>query len=82
MVFHYFKTLIRNLQKQKITSGINILGLALGLAISLLIWMFVLHQVSFDRFLDDHERIFRIHSTVTLGQGDPQNTADSNVSYR
>jgi putative ABC transport system permease protein len=72
MLDHYLKTIFRNLAKQKLNSAINILGLSLGLAISLLIWIFVLHQLSYDRFISDHNSIYRIHSNVTLGQGDPQ----------
>jgi putative ABC transport system permease protein len=72
MLGHYIKTIFRNLAKQKVNSAINILGLSFGLAISLLIWVFVLHQLSYDKFISDHNRIYRIHSHVTLGQGDPQ----------
>jgi len=72
MLNHYLKTIFRNLVKQKLNSAINILGLSLGLAISLLICVFVLHQLSYDKFFSDHNRIYRIHSSVTLGQSDQQ----------
>jgi len=72
MFQHYLKTLQRSFQKQRINSLINILGLALGLGITLLIWIFVLHELSYDKFITDHDRIYRIHSRAALGQGDPQ----------
>ncbi len=72
MFYHYIKTVFRNLEKQKLNSAINILGLSLGLAIALLIGIFVIHQLSYDKFIEDHERIYRIHSSAELGQGEPQ----------
>ncbi|MFO7978137.1 MAG: ABC transporter permease, partial [Bacteroidales bacterium] len=54
----------------KVNSGINILGLSLGLAIFLLIWIFVLHEFSYDKFLEGHQNIYRIHSTAILGQSE------------
>jgi putative ABC transport system permease protein len=72
MLLHYFKTVIRNLTKQRLNSAINILGLSLGLGISLLIWIFVIHQLSFDRFFSDYSRIYRVNTTVEAGQGEPR----------
>ncbi len=71
MLIHHIKTVFRTLQKQKLNAVINILGLSLGLGITLFIWIFVLHELSYDRFFDDHEQIYRIHTTGILGQGEP-----------
>lgn len=60
MVRNYFKIAIRNLVKHKFYTGINILGLSIGVACSLLIYLFVSHETSFDKFHKDSERIYRI----------------------
>ncbi len=72
MIAYYVKSLLRSLQKQKTNAVINILGLALGLGITLLIWIFILHEISYDTFISDHDRIYRVHSQASLGPGEPQ----------
>ncbi len=71
MFLHYLRTVYRIFLKQKLNAAVNILGLSLGLGISLVIWVFVLHQFSYDRFLDGHEQVYRIHSRAIIGQGEP-----------
>ncbi len=72
MITYHIKSLLRSLQKQKTNAVVNILGLALGLGITLLIWIFVLHELSYDTFITDHDRIYRVHSQAVLGPGEPQ----------
>ncbi len=72
MITYHIKSLLRSLRKQKTNAVVNILGLALGLGITLLIWTFVLHERSYDTFFSDHDRIYRVHSNATLGPGEPQ----------
>ena len=50
MFKNYIKITLRNLSKQKIYSAINILGLAVGLAGAILIFLFVQNELSYDRF--------------------------------
>jgi putative ABC transport system permease protein len=59
MFKNYFKTAWRNLVKNKVYSTINILGLATGMAVALLIGMWVYYQFSYDRFLSDHNQIYQ-----------------------
>ena len=72
MLHHHLKNIIRQIRQQKVTSVINILGLALGLGITLVIWIFVLHELSYDKFITDHDRIYRIQSTASMGSGSSQ----------
>ncbi len=72
MIVYYVKSLLRSLQKQKTNAVVNILGLALGLGITMLIWIFVLYELSYDKFIQDQERIYRVHGNASLGQGEPQ----------
>ena len=58
MLKNYFKTAFRNLQRNKVYSLINILGLSLGLACAMLIILYVKDEVSYDRF---HKQIDRIY---------------------
>ena len=56
----YFKIAWRNLWKHKSLSFINIFGLATGMACSLLIFLFVADELSYDRFNKDANRIYRV----------------------
>lgn len=60
MIKNYFKTAFRNLQRNKVYSLINILGLSLGLACAMLIILYVKDEVSYDRFHKDVQQIYRI----------------------
>ncbi len=62
MFKNYFKTAIRNLTRNKVYSFINIVGLSLGLACSMLIILYVKDEVSYDRFHGEVNRIYRITS--------------------
>ncbi len=53
---------LRNIQRHKAFSFINIAGLALGLACTLLIALWVLDELSFDRFHAHADRLFRIEA--------------------
>jgi putative ABC transport system permease protein len=57
---NYLKTTLRNLKRQKAQSTINILGLAIGLTCCILIILFVRDELSFDRFHENHDRIYRV----------------------
>jgi putative ABC transport system permease protein len=58
MILNYIKIAWRNLIKQKLYSLINISGLAVGLAVCMMIMMYVVHEMSYDRFHKNADRIF------------------------
>jgi putative ABC transport system permease protein len=60
MIKNYFKTALRNLVKNWSYSLINIIGLAAGIAASLFIILFVVHELSYDRFHVNADRIYRM----------------------
>jgi putative ABC transport system permease protein len=68
MFKNYFLIAWRGLRRNKLLTLTNIAGLALGLVCSLLTLLYVQHQVSFDRFHENGNRIFR------LRESDPRNT--------
>jgi putative ABC transport system permease protein len=60
MFKNYFKIAVRNLRKNIGFSFINIFGLAIGIACSLLIFLFVKDELSYDTFHKDSDNIYRI----------------------
>ena len=62
MFRNYFKISFRNLYKQKLYSAINIGGLAVGLTCFILIFLFVQHELSYDRSFENAGQIYRIYS--------------------
>jgi putative ABC transport system permease protein len=61
MIKNYIKIAWRNLIKHKLYSFINIVGLATGLAVCMLIMLYVAHEMSYDRFHKNANRIFSAH---------------------
>ena len=64
MFRNYFKIAFRNFSKQKLFSFINIFGLALGMAACLVIFLWVRDELSFDRFHQKAERIYRVERFI------------------
>ncbi len=60
MIKNYFKTAWRNLLKQKFYSLIKIGGFAIGIAACLLIALFIINELGYDKYYKNADRIFRI----------------------
>lgn len=60
MLINHFKIAFRNLKNQKAHAIINILGLAIGLACSVLILLFVRQETSYDAFHENADRLYRV----------------------
>ena len=60
MIKNYFKIAFRNIARHKAYSIINISGLAVGMACSIFILLWVQHELSYDRFHQQAEQIYRI----------------------
>jgi putative ABC transport system permease protein len=69
MFQNYFKTAWRNLVRNRIFSTINIVGLAIGLASCMLIGLYVLDELSFDRFHEKSGQIVRVIFKGTMQGG-------------
>lgn len=67
MFKNYFKIAWRNLLRNKTFSIINIVGLAIGLACFLVIALYVLDELSYDRFNKNADRIYRINTDIRFG---------------
>src|ERR1700744_4078144 len=62
MFKNYLLVAARNLQRHKILSTIHVLGLAIGISASLVIFLIVRFSYGFDRFEPDASRIYRVVS--------------------
>ncbi|MDI1322416.1 MAG: ABC transporter permease [Algoriphagus sp.] len=60
MLKNFLKIAFRNLVKNKIYSGINILGLSLGMAASILIIIYIVDELSYDKFHPQGELIYKV----------------------
>lgn len=64
MLKNYLKTALRNLSKNKFYSSINIIGLAVGLATCLLIFLYVTDELSYDQYNTNAGRIYRVNNEI------------------
>lgn len=62
MLKSFINITLRNMVKQKGFSFINIFGLAIGMAVVILIALFIRNEMSYDKFHEKHDRIFRLVS--------------------
>ena len=60
MIKNYFKTAFRSLIRNKTYSIINIAGLAVGIAVCMMIFIIIQYQTSFDDFHPKKDRIYRV----------------------
>jgi len=67
MIKNYLKIAWRNLRKNKAFSIINIFGLAAGLACFILIALYVADELSFDKFNEKADRIYRVETEIVFG---------------
>ncbi|MCS3794881.1 ABC transporter permease [Niastella sp. OAS944] len=67
MLKHYIKIAFRNLAQQKVLTGINILGLSIGIACFSLFLLYAVHEFSYDRF---HTNANRIHRVIEWWEGE------------
>ncbi|HYE52808.1 MAG TPA: ABC transporter permease [Azospirillaceae bacterium] len=71
MFQHYATMAWRNLARHRLHAAINLLGLSVGLAAALLIFMYVRHELSYERHFANSDRIYRLATEpLEPGQGD------------
>jgi putative ABC transport system permease protein len=73
----YLKTALRLLAREKLYAALNVSGLALGLACCLILGLFLWSELTYDRHHVNHERIFRLVSSIKFGDGRTSNLAIS-----
>lgn len=81
MIKNYFKITFRLLLKNKKLSAINIFGLAMGMAASALIVLYVIAELSYDKFHSNLDRIYRVESDFYEGDVLTDEWASSAYGY-
>ncbi|MEJ0030846.1 MAG: ABC transporter permease [Bacteroidota bacterium] len=79
MLRSYIKIAFRALTRSKAHSAINIVGLSLGIAVCILITLFVRDEWTFDKFHSKAERIYRVYAREDWGEN--QQFASANVPF-
>lgn len=69
MIKNYLKIAFRNILKYKVCSFINVSGLAIGLACTLSIFIFIKDELSFDKFHDNLDHIYRLTTNFLHADG-------------
>ena len=70
MLRNYLKIAWRTLRKQQGFTFINVFGLAVGLACCMLIMLYILDELSYDRYNTRADRIYRVQSDIKFGGND------------
>lgn len=69
MINHHLKATFRYLWRNRLFTGLNILGLAIGISASWIIFRMVSFEFSYDKFEPDRERIFQLTSSFKTPDG-------------
>jgi putative ABC transport system permease protein len=69
MFKNYFTVAVRNLKKYKLISFINLFGLTVGLTCCLMILTYILHEISFDKYNRNANRIYRVTRSFNTQDG-------------
>ncbi|RFM35896.1 ABC transporter permease [Chitinophaga silvisoli] len=70
MIQNYLKIAFRSLKRQKVATSINVIGLAIGLATCILIMLYIQDELSYDRYNEKADRIFRVGLMAKLNGED------------
>lgn len=72
MVANYLIIFLRLLQRQKLYAAINVIGLGVGIAATLLIAFYITDELSYDTFYPDGDRMYRVsmHWKINVYDGD------------
>ena len=82
MIKNHLKVAIRNILRYKGTSALNIIGLAIGIACSTLITLFVVHELSYDRFHENSDQIYRVAIKANVGNSKIHQTFSSAITFQ
>ena len=70
MLRSYFLTAIRNLLKNKLNASINVIGLAVAFTCSILLFLMVQYEFSFDHFQQKADRLYQVYNLAHEENGD------------
>jgi putative ABC transport system permease protein len=78
MFKNYLKTALRNMQRNKVNSILNISGLAIAMSCVIMILMYVRDELSYDRFFANADHLFQVNMTVAYDG--PESTTGGNTA--
>ena len=73
MFKNYLTITLRRIARQKLYAGINIFGLAIGIAFCVLIFLYVGDELNFDRFHEKTDNIYRVTTQSFASDGGVEN---------
>lgn len=71
MFRNYLAAALRSLYRNKVVAAINIVGLAIGLAAAMLIGLYIRYELSYEQFIPEHDRIYRISGVEEFSSSVP-----------
>src|SRR5213592_455772 len=71
MIKNYLKVALRSILRNKLTGFINILGLAIAMASALMIYFFIVDELSFDKYHSKIDRTYRVTRQFLSQDGVP-----------
>lgn len=74
MINHYLKSAVRGIMRDRQYFLINVMGLAIALSVVIFIALFVRDEMSYDKWLKDYSRIYKIESITQPPGGEPVKT--------
>ena len=77
MFRNYLAAALRNLARNRLYAGITIVGLAIGFAAAMLIGLYVRDELTYDRFIPGHERVYQVTETLMPGGSKPIEASDT-----
>ncbi|WP_296380899.1 FtsX-like permease family protein [Winogradskyella sp.] len=77
MIKNYFKIALRNLWKHRTFTTLNVMGLTAAFGVAILLSMFALFQLSFDRFHEQGDYLYQVYSEDSAADGIEANTSKS-----
>lgn len=69
MILNYLKTALRNMRRNGLATGLNVVGMGVGLGATLLICLWIWDELGYDQFTPGADRIFRLVGKVDAGTG-------------
>ncbi|MBY0432479.1 MAG: ABC transporter permease, partial [Cyclobacteriaceae bacterium] len=77
MIKYSLLLFLRNIRRQKLFTFINLLGLTVSIASTMLIYLYVQREFSYDRFHNDVDRIYRVNQTFIWGENNTNQFAST-----
>src|SRR5689334_4902143 len=71
MFRNYLAAALRNLARNKLYAGVTIAGLAIGFAAAILIGLYVRDELTYDRFVPGHERVYQVRYILAIKDSAP-----------